>query len=259
MHGEITVLILTFNEEANIARTLDAVRWAHRILVVDSGSIDGTLDIITHYPNTEVLKRPFDSFAQQCNFGLRHVQTPWVLSIDADYRVTETLAHEILALSPGSDVSGYSVSFLYSIYGRSLRGTLYPPRTVLFRPERAFYSNEGHGHRVEVQGKILRLREKFEHDDRKPLARWLSSQQAYARREADHLLAIPASTLNRADRIRLLIWVAPLLVFPYTLIVKGLLLDGRHGLFYAFQRLLFEIIVALELLDRGLRDEGDRQ
>ena len=71
--------------------------------------------------------------------------------------------------------------------------------------------------------------------------------------EADHLLALPVSECGRSDRIRLLAWPAPLLVFIYTLIVKGCVLDGRAGWSYVLQRVLAEAMLALELTDRRLR------
>src|SRR5262249_38255107 len=64
----ITPLIITFDEAHNISRTLDKLAWARRIVVVDSGSTDGTLDILGRYPQVALFKRAFDTFADQCNF-----------------------------------------------------------------------------------------------------------------------------------------------------------------------------------------------
>jgi glycosyltransferase involved in cell wall biosynthesis len=253
---QITVMVLTFNEEANIARTLDAVRWASQILIVDSGSTDATLEIVQRYPQARVTTRKFDSFAQQCNFGLTQISTPWVLSLDADYELTAALADEIAKLNPAHAASGYTASFVYRIFGRPLRSTLYPPRTVLYRRDRARYRDEGHGHRVIIEGATQQLTARIYHDDRKPLARWLSSQQGYARREADYLLATPPDKLKRTDRIRLMGWPAPPLVFVYTLIAKGCLLDGWPGWLYVLQRVLAETMIATEIVDRRLRGNG---
>ena len=83
---DITVMILTFNEAPNIRRTLEKLSWAGDILVIDSGSTDGTLDILREHANVRVLTRVFDTFANQCNYGLEHVQTEWVLSAHAPGR-----------------------------------------------------------------------------------------------------------------------------------------------------------------------------
>jgi glycosyltransferase involved in cell wall biosynthesis len=251
-------MILTYNEAANIARTLDAVAWVDEILIVDSGSTDATLDIASRYPSARVVTRNFDSFAEQCNFGLAQVKTPWVLSMDADYELTPELASELRALVPTEAVSGYRAGFIYRVHGQPLRSTLYPPRTVLYRAKRAHYQNEGHGHRVVVDGQVSELTGKIWHDDRKPLARWLASQQVYARREAEYLLATPRSALRRTDRIRLKGWPAPILVFFYTLFWKRCILDGWPGWHYVLQRTLAEILIAIELVDRQILNRSTR-
>jgi glycosyltransferase involved in cell wall biosynthesis len=253
MIEDITPLVITYNEAANITRTLDRLVWARRIVVVDSGSTDGTLEIVRSYPQAEVINRPFDDFAGQCNFGLGQVRTPWVLSLDADYELSDELVAELHGLRPAAGINGYRARFIYRIYGHALRGTLYPPRTVLYRKDMAHYRNEGHAHRVLVAGKIVPLAGVIFHDDRKPLRCWFASQERYAANEAKHLLAADPNSLRRTDRIRLTAWPAPLGVFIYTLIFKGCVLDGRPGWYYAFQRLLAETMIALEVLDRRHR------
>ena len=248
----VTPLLITFNEIQNIERTLAKLDWARRIVVIDSGSTDGTLEILAKDPRIEVVHRPFDSFAEQCNFGLSHVRTDWVLSLDADYELSEDFVSELARLAPTPEDTGYRAAFVYRIHGHALRGTLYPPRTVLYRVGGARYENEGHGHRIRLQGRISNLKGVIYHDDRKPLSRWLASQLRYAAREASHLLEAPRERLGRVDRIRLMGWPAPILVLGYVLFAKGAVLDGKAGWFYAFQRLLAEVLLALELLDRRL-------
>jgi glycosyltransferase involved in cell wall biosynthesis len=85
MLDQITALILTFNEAPNIERTLSRLKWAREIVVIDSFSTDETCDLVRKLPQARILQREFDSFAQQCNFGLQHIGTEWVLSLDADY------------------------------------------------------------------------------------------------------------------------------------------------------------------------------
>lgn len=248
----ITPLLITFNEIQNIERTLAKLGWAKRIVVIDSGSTDGTLDVLAKDGRIDVVHRPFDSFAEQCNFGLTHICTDWVLSLDADYELSDPFISELAGLQPAAGDAGYKAAFVYRIYGHSLRGTLYPPRAVLYRVAGARYENEGHGHRIRLQGRVQDLRGAIFHDDRKPLSRWLASQLKYAAREATHLLETPRERLGRVDKIRLMGWPAPILVLGYVLFVKGAVLDGKAGWFYAFQRLLAEVLLALELLDRRL-------
>jgi glycosyltransferase involved in cell wall biosynthesis len=252
---QLTVMILTYNEEANIARTLDAIKWAERILIIDSGSTDTTLAIVARFPQACVVTRKFDSFADQCNFGLTRVQTPWVLSLDADYELSAELGREIFRLEPPDDIAGYRAAFVYRIYGKPLSATLYPPRAVLYRRHLAAYRNEGHAHRVIVDGAVCDLKGRIFHDDRKPLVRWFSSQQNYAGREADYLAKIPHPELRLGDQIRRVGWPAPIIVFLYTLLWKRCIFDGWAGWLYVLQRTLAETIIALEIVDRRLRDQ----
>ncbi len=249
----ITPLIITFDEAPNIARTLEKLSWARRIVVIDSGSTDGTQDILKRFPQVECFSRTFDTFAKQCNFGLTQIKTEWVLSLDADYELSSELVQELHDLREEDSVVGYRASFVYRIYGRPLRGTLYPPRVVLHRAKSGSYKSEGHGHRVRLSGKVLNLQGVIYHDDRKPLSRWMTSQLSYARVEADYLLSTVPQSLPPPDRMRRMAWPVPLLIFPYVLFAKLCILDGWPGWYYALQRFLAEAIIALEIIDRKLR------
>ncbi|AMN43745.1 glycosyltransferase family 2 protein [Rhodoplanes sp. Z2-YC6860] len=253
MIDDITPLIITYNEAENIARTLDRLSWARRIVLVDSGSTDETLAIARRYPSVDVVHRPFDDFANQCNFGVSQVSTHWVLSLDADYELSDALIEELGALHPEATTSGYKARFVYRIFGKPLRGTLYPARAVLYRKDRAVYRNEGHGHRVVLPGVVRPLANVIFHDDRKPLDRWFESQRRYARLEAAHLLASDSKSLNWSDRIRRAAWPAPILVFLYTLVLKRCFLDGWAGWYYALERLIAESLIALAIIDCRLR------
>jgi glycosyltransferase involved in cell wall biosynthesis len=249
MQDEITALVLTRNEGPNIARTLQALSWVKQLLVLDSFSTDKTLDLVKSIaPHATVLQRPFDSFAGQCNFGLSQITTEWVLSIDADYVLTPTLIAEIAALDPTADVAGYSVEFRYCIFGRPLRSTLYPARTVLYQRKLANYRDEGHGHRVAVDGKVEKLSSKIDHDDRKPFSQWIWTQDQYAIIEAQHLLWKPIGHLSFPDRLRRRIFFAPMAIFFYLLFWRWLILDGWPGWFYVFQRTVAELLLSIRLL-----------
>lgn len=250
MLNAITPLILTFDEIDNIERTVSKLGWAERILVIDSGSTDGTLEFLRGHARVDVVYRKFDTFAEQANFGLQHIKTEWVLSLDADYRLSDPLVDELSCLEPTEDIAGYSAPFAYCLGGRVLRGSLYPPRTVLYRPTEGRYVNEGHGHRIRLNGKVQPLRELIYHDDRKPLRRWFDSQQRYSAREADYLLNATPAELGRTDRLRRMAWPAPILVVFYVLIVKRCALDGWAGWFYALQRLVAEMMIAMQIIDK---------
>jgi glycosyltransferase involved in cell wall biosynthesis len=248
--GGIDVIILTLNEEANLARTLDALCAFPRIVVLDSGSTDATLEIATRYPNVRVCKRTFDNHAAQWNHALTAcgLQGDWVLALDADYVLTPALVAEIGALAPAASTGSYRASFRYCIEGRPLSGSLYPPVTVLYRRDGASYVQDGHTQRIGVRGGVLALKGAIFHDDRKPFAAWLAAQDRYARLECALLLSTPWGALRWRDRLRRMILVTPWLVPLYCLTVGRGLADGRIGLIYALQRGIAEAILSVRML-----------
>ena len=258
MLDEITPMILTLNEEANIERTMAKLTWARRILVIDSGSTDRTIEIVRQFPQAVVIRRDFDSAAAQCNFGLTHVDSKWVLSLDADYVLSDALISEIASLRPADNICGFWARFVYRIFGHALRASVYPPRAVLYRRSAAAYVDEGHTQRVRIDGELSQLNDPIYHDDRKPISRWFSSQARYAALEASDLLTGDVSKLGRVDRLRLLILPAPVLMFFYVLFIKRCLLDGWSGWYYTFQRVCAEMMLSIELLDRRLRAPAQR-
>jgi glycosyltransferase involved in cell wall biosynthesis len=255
--NDITGLVLTCNEAPNIARTLGKLSWLRRVVVVDSQSTDTTAQIAATFANVCVIARPFTSHQDQWNFGLEQagITSEWVLALDADYVLTDDLIGEIQALNPAADTAGYSAAFDYCIDGRPLRGAAYPPVTVLYRRARARYVQDGHTQRVRLDGAVTPLRAHIRHDDRKSLTHWLGAQARYMRLEADKLAGAPAATLGFADRLRRWVVVAPPAMFVYCYLVRGGILDGKAGLFYALQRAASELILSLFLVRRRLGAE----
>ena len=254
MLDQITPLILTYNEESNLRRVLERLRWAGRVVVLDSGSTDTTIAIARSFVNVEVFTRAFDSHAAQWNHGLQRcgIDTAWVLALDADYLVPDAMIEEMRSLAPSSETAGYLAQFRYCIQGEPLSGSLYPPVTVLFRRSGSHFEQEGHTQRVRVRGDVRALVVPIDHDDRKSSARWLASQDRYAALEAELLLKSPWHTLRWQDRLRRLLVVTPWLVPLYCLIIGRCLLDGRAGWYYAMQRGVAEAVLSLKLLEAGL-------
>jgi glycosyltransferase involved in cell wall biosynthesis len=246
---KVTPLILTYNEAPNIDRVLQRLTWAKRIVVVDSYSNDATLEILQSYPQVQLFQREFDSFAGQCNYGLEQVQSEWVLSLDADYVLSSELVNELVRLQDAPDIDGYSVPFKYCVSGKPLRGTLLPPRKVLYRRDKALYHNDGHAHQVKIEGQIDSLKAAIFHDDRKPLSRWLWAQDRYMVLESQKLLDTPSHELSWGDRVRKTRILAPFVILIYCLILKGGIFDGWRGWYYAFQRMLAETLLAIRLIE----------
>ena len=258
MLDQITPIVLTYNEAANIRRTLDAVSWAREIVLVDSHSDDATLTIVSQIPQVRVFQRRFDSLENQCNYALKQIRpaSEWALALDADYVLTPEIVEEMSRLEPGAAVSGFRAHFVYCVEGKRLRGSAYPPVTVLFRHKDAFYRQDGHAHRVVVEGEVQDLRWPILHDDRKPLSRWLRSQDIYMQQELSKLSNGNGDGLGLPDRLRRTRILFPFVIFFYCLFFKGAIRDGWAGVYYAFQRMLAEILLALYLIEEDLRAQA---
>jgi len=251
MLDQITPLILTYNEAPNIARALTSLSWASDIVLLDSLSDDDTLEIAASFPNVRIFQRPFDTHRNQWEFGLKEtgITTPWVLALDADYVVSDELIDELKHLEPDRVTAGYRANFVYCINGKKLQSGIYPPVTVLYRRQTASYIQDGHTQRVALDGTIKNLRSTIFHDDRKSLKRWFHSQARYTELEAQKLLAADSAELGLADRLRRWRFVMPPAMLVYCLFVRGGILDGWPGFYYAFQRSLAELMLSLHLIE----------
>jgi glycosyltransferase involved in cell wall biosynthesis len=253
----ITGLILTFNEAPNIERTLARVAWLREVVVVDSGSTDETVAIASRFPNVRVCSRAFTTHAEQWNYALEHtgITTDWVLALDADYVLTDAIVTEMQALQPGPDIAGFAASFDYCIDGQRLRGGVYPPVTVLYRRTAARYEQDGHTQRIRVSGEVKPMAARIQHDDRKSIGHWLAAQSRYMQLEAEKLAG--RKEVGAADSVRRWIVIAPPAMFIYSYFLRGGILDGRAGLFYALQRTVSELILSLYLVRRKLGGTGE--
>src|SRR6266480_3816001 len=113
MLDQITALILTYNEALNIQRALEKLAWAKQIVVVDSFSTDDTVGICQQYSQVELVQRKFDDHTSQWNFGLAQIETEWVLSLDADYLLSDTFVQELRDWNPADGVNAYFAPFKY--------------------------------------------------------------------------------------------------------------------------------------------------
>jgi glycosyltransferase involved in cell wall biosynthesis len=255
MLAHITPVLLTYNEEQNIGRTLSRLRWAKDIVVVDSGSTDGTLLIVAEFPNVRVFKRHFDTHARQWRYAIEETQiaTEWILRLDADYQVSDALVSELARLDPNHAVSAYCVRFDYAIFSQKLLSSLYPANTILLRKDRFSVRDKGHTEKWNVDGLIATLSTRVTHDDWKPTGHWLIGQARYMQREFD-CLRVGGTGLVRWLRLRPPLM--PIAVFLYCLFGRGLIVNGRAGLFYALQRLVAEAVLSLIVLEAKLRDHA---
>ena len=177
----ITALVLTLNEEDNIAECLKTLAWADRVLVLDSGSTDRTVEIAQSL-GAEVFFHPFKNYADQRNYALSLVQTEWVLFVDADERVPPELALEVREAAEKEGFSGWWIPRKNYICGHWIRhGGWYPDYQLrLLRPDRARYDPAWEVHEIVViEGETGRLRNHLIHYNYRTWGEFIARQKAY--------------------------------------------------------------------------------
>jgi len=245
----LQALILTKNEDPNLERVLEKLQWLERVILLDSFSTDNTLQIAKNYPNVEVYQRPFDTHANQWNYGLSILKSKWVLTLDADYILTEDFIQESIDFMNRDTADAGTVRFKFLVFGESLFGDNTMPRPVLFRRRNCEYFDDGHTQRLKVNGATVAMQSYILHDDRKSLSRWLSNQDGYAIKECKKLVTKGATNRQLSSRLRKTKILAPFLVFFHCLFVKRLIFNGWKGWHYTLQRTMVEMILALRLIE----------
>lgn len=245
----LTAVILTWNEEENIARVLHHLTWMERIIVIDSGSTDKTVELAQSFPNTEIHTRKFDTHAQQWNYGLSLCHSEWVLSLDADYILTYVFIEEIKSKLSQKNISAFNAEFEFMLFEKPLTTNNTTPRPVLFKLKDCIYYDDGHTQRLKVNGKTSDLKNKILHDDRKPLSRWLLNQSVYSVKEADMLLSKSDAELGFLEKLRKKRIYTPLLMFFFCLFRKRMIFNGKRGWHYTLQRTIVEMLISLRLTE----------
>ncbi len=245
----LTAVILTWNEEENIGRVLHHLTWMERIIVIDSGSTDSTVELIRSFPNTEVYMRKFDTHAQQWNYGLSFCNSEWILSLDADYILTYAFIEEIKHKLTEQKISAFEAGFEFVLFERPLTRNNTTPRPVLFKRADCIYYDDGHTQRLKIHGKTGGFKNKILHDDRKPLSRWLTNQSAYSLKEANMLLGKSTEEMTLLEKLRRKRIYTPLLMFFFCLFRKRMIFNGERGWHYTLQRTIVEMLISLRLTE----------
>lgn len=188
---KLTVTVITRNESAHIAAALQSVAWADEIVVVDSRSTDDTVDIARQYA-TRVEVRDWPGYSAQKNYAAQLASHDWILSLDADERVTPELAHEIRSLLDGTPASpGYRVPRVAWYLGRWIRSTdWYPDYQLRLYDRRAGRWNGRLVHEsIELQGQPGSLRHELQHYAYRDISHHLATIDRYTTLAAEQWLA----------------------------------------------------------------------
>jgi glycosyltransferase involved in cell wall biosynthesis len=224
----LSVAIVALNEESNLGRTLESVRWADEIVLVDSGSTDRTCEIARQY-GAKVLVEPWRGYAAQKNFALEQCTRDWILSLDADEEVSPELAEEIRAvLRSPTTRDGYSMPRKNLFLGRWMRhGGFYPdPKLRLFRRGIGFSTGRDPHDRFELKDgrPVGRLQHPLVHYTYPTLYYYLEHMNRYTT-----VWNKVAGAQPRPFRVTDIV-LRPFFTFIYNYFFRLGFLDGREGL-----------------------------
>jgi len=259
---EVAVVILTYNEESNIAQALDSVcGWAHQIFIVDSYSTDHTVPIAGSYP-CEVFQNEFENYSKQRNFALTQlpIKTEWVLFLDADEWLPDTLKTEISKITEARPVeNGFYIKFRLIWDGKWIKRGYYPSWILrLFRYGKARCEDRPVNEQLIIEGETGYLHNDFMHEDRKGIGDWIDKHNRYAEREAMELIKrangvdqqevearLFGTQAQRKRWLRYHVWnrlpplVRPSFYFFYRYVLTGAFLEGRAAFLYHFMHALW--------------------
>lgn len=280
---DMTAIVLAKNEEKNIGNCLESINdLVSRIVVVDSGSTDSTVEIAESY-GADVYTHEFVHYAAQFNWALDNVDitTQWIYRIDADEVVTPELAEEITEACrkhAEDDVNGMVMRFKVYFMGRFLtHGGIYPfYNLTIFKTGFGRYENRAMGEHVYLtEGRTIDLKNDCLHYDFKDLDTWIAKHNWYATREVEDYFDLRSTQRNlenlygEAEKAkslrdnlyyRLPKFLRAHLYFIYRYYIKLGFLDGKPGKMHAFlQAYWYRFLVDAKIYEKELLLEEERR
>ncbi len=266
----VSVMIFTLNEEIHLPGCLDSLQWCDDIIVVDSFSSDRT-EAICQERGVRFYQHRFEGFGRQRNWAFDHVETKydWVLVLDADERVPEALAVEMVDRVAQADdtVGAFQIRRRFYMWGRWLRySSLYPSWVVrLVHKNKVRYINRGHAETQRVEGEILSLDNDLIDENRRGIEAWFERQNRYSTKEAEYEREQEKSPINWSHlwakkplhrrallkRLAMRLPCRALVYFLYSYFFRRGFLDGRDGLVFCLMKAQYQQMIAVKKYDMG--------
>ena len=229
-HSPLSVLLPTFNCATIVRTILEDVSWADEILVVDSYSTDGTVDICREF-GARVLQHEYVNSAKQKNWAMDQCTHEWIFQVDADESLEAGLRDEIQQAidSASEDVHLFRLPRKNHMLGKWIRyGGNFPDyQTRLFRRGKARWNEREVHARIEVAGSVLTLKHSLLHNNMPHISKELRNLDRYTRYEAEEM-----TKQRRQFRWHRLL-VLPWMVFLHRYVWLHGFRDGWRGLFYS--------------------------
>jgi glycosyltransferase involved in cell wall biosynthesis len=224
----LSVIIITRNETSNIRRALDSIRFADEIIINDSGSTDGTIEIAQSY-GCRIIQSEFAGFGAAKQTALAAAKSDWVLSLDADEEIDPILASTIKEAMTNADFNGYHLNRKSQFLGRwMLHSGWYPdylPR--LFRRSSGRFTGDNVHERIEIDGPLGKLEGHILHYTDPDVEHYLEKLNRYTSLSADMLQA-QGRQFKTLDVV-----FKPPATFVKMYILKSGFRDGIQGLLLA--------------------------
>lgn len=272
----LTVIILTYNEEKNIEKCINSVKdVAKDIYVVDSYSTDKTVELANKL-GAHVIQNKFINQAQQYKFAMQSIdiQTPWVMRLDADERLTEKSREEIVSLIvkyvEDDAITGVMMRFEISFMGKKLKhGGVYPfKKLIVYKHGCADIENKAMDEHIYLtKGKYVEAKYDCEHEDFKDIFSWIEKHNKYSSREVQDYFNNNVGEDGIGKEIskkqkqkyglyyKLPLFVRAKLYYWYRKYIKMAWLDGKEGKIYAFlQAYWYRFIVDTKIFEK-LKDK----
>jgi glycosyltransferase involved in cell wall biosynthesis len=243
---KISAVIITFNEELSIERTLRSLDFCDEIVVVDSGSTDATVSICQKN-NCRLFTRLFDGHGTQKRFAVSKAANEWVLAIDADEVVTEALKREIVSVFSGDlqDVCGYHVPISLVFLGKLLRfgGEYKKPHLRLFNRTAGTFTPDKVHEQVRVSGPGASLKNQILHYSYDSIRDYFEKFNAYTTSAAQTLF-------EKKKKVTVFTVIARFpLTFLKIYVIKGCFLDGFAGFVWSLLSSLYPLVKYAKLYE----------
>lgn len=265
----ITTIISARDEELHIERCVRSALPLGRVVVVDSGSLDRTIEL-ARAAGAEVIEHAWEGYAAQKNWALGNVgvDTPWVLLLDADEHLTEPGRQELVAAVEGGAAEGFLQPRAYVFLGRQLRHAWWYPdyQLRLFRHGAGRFEDRLVHEHVLLDGRVAALKEPLLHENLKGIDAFVQRHLRYAGLEAVEMRREMAGAaadgvqgrffgtpLERRRALKTRVWYRlncrPAVRFLWLYVVRRGFLDGRHGRVFCQLMAAQEALIDAKLLE----------
>ncbi len=242
IQNKISAVIITGNEENNINECLNSVKWADEIIVVDSESTDNTVEIAKKFTD-KVFIHKWEGYASQKTYAISLAKNAWILSLDADERVPETLAKEILETDLSAH-NGYYIKRDNFFVGKLIRGCGWgnDMQLRLFKKSETKLSDRMVHEKFIVNGNASTLKNSFSHYSYTNLKDAFKKINNYSTLEAN----------EKADRKTVNLFTilfSPPLYFLHHFIIRKGFLDGIYGIIISYMHMITKLQVQLKIME----------